>query len=99
MLTLESRLCRADGILKQQAADSLVLFNREEGQYYALDEVGARAWELCDGTRPLAAVVAVLVEEYDAPPETIAADLLELMEDLAQEGLVLPAPSRHHPPR
>jgi hypothetical protein len=49
---------------------------------YTLTEVGARIWELVDGTRSLSAVRDRLLEEYDAPPAEVESDLLEFVRDL-----------------
>jgi coenzyme PQQ biosynthesis protein PqqD len=84
-----SCLRRGERVLTQQAADTCVLFHLDTGEYYALNEVGRRVWELCDGTRPVAELVAQLCQEYDAPAETIAADVVELVTELADEQLVV----------
>ena len=49
---------------------------------YTLTEVGARIWELVDGTRPLSDVRDRLLEEYDAPPAELESDLIEFVRDL-----------------
>ena len=48
---LEGRVRRQDGVLAQEAHGQTVLLRLEDGGYYALDEVGAMIWELCDGGR------------------------------------------------
>jgi hypothetical protein len=88
MIALEIRPMRADGILAQRSADSLILLNPDSGQYYTLDEVGARVWELCDGSHCVVEVVSAVHAEYDAPLKSIQTDVLELLEDLAREQLV-----------
>lgn len=82
---------RSDRALAQEMAGSLVLLNPETGQYYRLDEVGARIWELCDGARSVSDIVGVLCDEYDAPPATVEADTRDLLAELAGERLVLDA--------
>ena len=57
----------AERTLTQQVSGTVVLLNPDNGEYYALDEVGSRVWELCDGVRSLADVVSVICGEYDAP--------------------------------
>jgi hypothetical protein len=89
MPTLESRPRHQDQILTQRASDSQILLNLAGGEYYALDEVGSRVWELCDGTRTVGEVVVIVSGEYDAPADTIQADVLELLEDLLNEKLVI----------
>jgi len=76
-----------------QGDEELVLLDPDNGHYYTLDEVGTRIWELCDGGRSIAEIAGALDEEFDAPPETIRADLLELLEELSDGGLVLDAGS------
>lgn len=87
-VSLATRPQRKERILKQEAAGTVVLLNVDGGQYYALDEVGGRIWDLCDGSRTVAEIVAVLSGEYEAPTETIERDLRELLTDLANEKLV-----------
>jgi pyrroloquinoline quinone biosynthesis protein D len=84
-----SRPRKQEGVIAQRADETLVLLSLTSGQYYALDEVGVRVWELCDGARSVAEVVSLLTQEYDAPAETIETDVLELLEDLASERLVV----------
>ena len=90
-MQLDSHPERAARILAHRGDEELVLLDPENGQYFTLDEVGARIWELCDGKRSVSEIAAALDEEFDAPLETIRADLLELLEELSSGGLVLEA--------
>lgn len=87
-VSLTTRPQRKEAILKQEAAGTVVLLDVDGGQYYALDEVGGRVWALCDGRRTVSEIVALVSQEYDAPAQTIARDLVELLTDLANENLV-----------
>ena len=82
-------LKRRDGIVTQQASQTLVLLDVEGGEYYSLNPVGARAWELCDGSRTVEEVIAIICQEYDAPGEDIRKDVIELLEDLTSENLLV----------
>ena len=86
---LNGRLRRRDGILAQEARGQTVLLRLDDGSYYALDEVGALIWELCDGERSLAEVVDELCSQFDAPEDTVAADVLEFVNDLRREQLLV----------
>ncbi len=90
MIALESLPARSDRILAQRSADSIILLNPQDGRYYTLDEVAARIWELCDGTRCVADVVALVHAEYDAPIDTIRGDVVELLQELVREQLLAP---------
>jgi coenzyme PQQ biosynthesis protein PqqD len=89
MIRLESYPRRQERILAKCVSDSWVLLNLDSGDYYALNEVGGRVWELCDGARSIAEIVAIISQDYEAPRETIEADVLELLQDLANEKLVV----------
>ena len=85
----------AAGIVHQKGADSVVLLNLGDGEYFALDDVGARIWELCDGTRTADDLIAILCEEYDAPAATVREDALALLDELVAASLLVarePAP-------
>ena len=88
-LMLGERLRRREGILAQEAHGQTVLLRLEDGGYYALDEVGAMIWELCDGQRDVAAIVAELCAEFDAPEAIVRADVLEFTDDLRRERLLV----------
>jgi hypothetical protein len=59
-------------------------------ELYTLNETGAFVWQALDGVRPLAEIRCQLEEQYDAPAEEIEADLLEIINGLADAGLVTP---------
>jgi coenzyme PQQ biosynthesis protein PqqD len=91
MQSLTARPRQRDGVLAQEAQGQTVLLRLDDGSYYALDEVGARVWELCDGERSVEAIVTVMREEFDAPADTIAADVLEFVAELRGEQLLVEA--------
>ncbi len=62
----------------------------DDGGFYLLDELGTLIWELCDGTRPLAEVIARVGAALQRPPAAVAGDVREWLAELREEGLVLP---------
>lgn len=88
-LILDRRLRRKDGILVQEAQGQTILLRLEDGGYYALDEVGALIWELCDGQHAVCEIVAELCTQFDAPETVVRADVLEFIADLERERLLV----------
>ncbi len=85
---------RRSGVLAQpvKAGDpTLVLLNPRSGQYYTLEAVGTRIWELCDGKRTIADIAAVLGGEYEESPDIIVSDVVELVKELMDEELLASA--------
>jgi Coenzyme PQQ synthesis protein D (PqqD) len=89
MMNPESYPQRKDQVLVQKTASDFLLFNMNDGNYYSLNEVGCRVWELCDGTRSIAQLVETLAAEYDAPKEALAQDVSELLEKLQGGKLIV----------
>lgn len=52
------------------------------------DEAALAVLRLIDGARSVDEAVAVLAGRYAAPREVIAADVLELLQDLSERGVV-----------
>ena len=92
MIGPDSRPLRRDRVLVQRAADEWILLDVESGQYYALDEVSGRVWDLCDGSHSVSAMVDALCREYDAPAESVEEDVLAFLGEMADERLVIHEP-------
>jgi hypothetical protein len=79
---------RRDRVIVQQVDGDSVLLDIDNGEYFSLNEVGGRVWELCDGTRSVASIVEAICAEYEAQPPIVLSDTSELLESLAGAGLV-----------
>ena len=88
MINNESWPKRGTQVIAQKAANDLLLFNMEDGNYYSLNEIGSRIWELCDGSHSVSQVVAALAGEYDASNQILEKDVLELLEDFRRGKLI-----------
>ena len=70
----------------------LLLLNPKNGEYYTLEPVGARVWQLCDGKRTISEIAAIIGQEYEESTDVIQSDVLELAKELMDEELVVPSP-------
>ena len=86
-VTLDTLLVRSEDVLFQEVGGEAVLLDLASEQYFGLDPVGTRIWELIDPATPLRAILATLCSEYDADPDRIARDLLALAQSLVDAGL------------
>ena len=89
MTTPESTFKRREGVISQIASKNLVLLDVEGGEYYSMNDVGARVWELSDGSNSLEQIITTIIGEHDAPDDVIRTDVMELVEDLVVEKLLL----------
>ena len=65
-----------------------VLLNLSTGRYYTLNTVGSVVWEQCTGTRSLAQILSAISDRFDVTSQQAQSDLLDLVIQLCQEGLL-----------
>ncbi len=88
MATLSPRIAPASGVLFQELQGEAVLLELASGQYYGLNEIGTRIWQLLQSTGELDTVLKVLLEEYDVSEDLLREDLLRFTEILTFRGLL-----------
>jgi len=52
------------------------------------DEIAVEVLKLCDGARTVGDIADHLAKEYNAPREDIEADIITMLQDLADKGVV-----------
>jgi len=57
----------------------------------APDEIAVEVLQLCDGVRDVGAIVDALAAKYAAPRDAILADVIALLQDLADKGFLTEA--------
>lgn len=75
-------------IISRTVDNEALIIHLTSGSYYSLNTVGTRVWESIDGTRTAGEVAKVIQEEYDAEADLVEAEVMSLLTDLVQEGLV-----------
>jgi len=89
MIDRESCPKRTAQVIAQKASNDWLLLNMEDGNYFSLNEIGGRIWELCDGNRSVSQLAAALAAEYDTSTEVLEKDILELLEHLQNGKLIV----------
>ena len=70
-----------------------VLLNLDTERYFGLDETGARMWQLLTSQPSVETAYQQLLEEYDVDTETLRQDIIALLENLTENGLLRLIPS------
>ena len=68
--------------------DEIVIMNLASGDFFSLKDSAAAIWDLLDGTRNRAAVLAALTSEYDAAGGDLGRDLDSFLGELRSGGLI-----------
>lgn len=75
-----------------------ILINLASGNYYSMDEVGAKIWELIETGASVDELVASIVPLYDVAEKEARGDIERLVETLVEEGLVAHVAEVSHRP-
>lgn len=85
---LADRPLRAEHVVARTMEGEAVLLDLNSEEYYSLNEVGSRVWELADGQHSVGDMVDAIVTEYEAERAQVREDVLDLLDELSREGLV-----------
>ncbi len=87
-ITRDTTVVRSDDFLASTVDNELVMISLEKGNYYALDDIGSRVWELLAAPVIVADLCAQLQPQFSVTPEQCEADVLGFLADLQEEGMV-----------
>lgn len=88
MASFPQRVSAAAGTLVSELGGEAVILHLDSEQYFGLDEIGARMWQLLTTSDSVSAAYEQMLEEWDVEPDRLRTDLVELIEELRQHGLV-----------
>lgn len=88
MLTLDSTVHIPAHVFFTTVDGGSVLLNTHTNTYFALEEVGVRFWDLLKDGNPLKKIHRILLDEYEVGPAQLEQDLLEILNDLLDNGLL-----------
>ena len=75
-------------VIDRAVEDETLVIHLPSGNYFSLNSVGTQMWENIDGRRTVRELADLISAEYDAEPERIQPDVLNLINELVSEGLV-----------
>jgi hypothetical protein len=85
---LDTRVLADKAHVAAEVGGELVMLNLETGEYHGMNEVASRIG-LIQSETPVAAVRDQLLGEYpEVPPERITQDLLDVLSQLLDQGVI-----------
>ena len=78
----------SDEAITQEVSGETVILDLRSEQYFSLDVVGTRIWQLLQEPLCLEEIHARLLEEYEVEPARLRQDLEDLVNRLCEVGLV-----------
>ena len=87
-IDINAGIARNEEIVSGKMDDEIVMMSIEQGEYYGINPVGSRIWELLEQPRTAAGLCDILLEEYDVTAEECRRDVLEFLRQLFARKLV-----------
>jgi hypothetical protein len=88
-LNLKQTIALAPDVISQEVSGETVLLDLESENYFGLDEVGTRIWQLIKETNDLSSIYNTLLDEYEVSGERLQQDLTVLLSEIEGLGLIV----------
>jgi hypothetical protein len=87
-MNLNQKITLSPDVISQEVSGETVLLDLESENYFGLDEVGTRIWQLIKEKDDLQAIYNTLLDEYEVEESRLQADLEALLGEISKLGLV-----------
>jgi hypothetical protein len=80
---------RRVGVIDAEINQEIVALNIENNTCYGLNSVGSRIWRLLAAPIPVGDICATLLTEYNVEPGDCERQVVDLLEEMHDEGLIV----------
>lgn len=87
-LSLNSSAVATKNQVSSDLGQEAVILDLKSGVYYGLNDVGTRIWNLLQEPKTLSEIRDLILEEYEVEPECCEQELLALLYELLDAGLI-----------
>jgi len=88
-ISFSDRVRVPDEVLISNLQQESVILNLDSERYYGLDDVGTRFLSVLTNSESIEAAYEKLAGEYDVDNQALREDLLALVEDLVNQGILI----------
>lgn len=87
-ISFSDRVSIPDDVLISNLQEESVILNLQSERYFGLDSIGTRILTLLSTSDSIEEAYEQLLREYDVDEQVLRDDLISLVQDLAEKGLV-----------
>jgi len=88
-LSTDTQLKQNPSICSREFDGETVMMNESLENYFGLDEIGTRIWQLLKEQLSLTELCQKLTEEYDVEPKQCLADITPFIEELLKDNMLV----------
>ena len=87
-LRMDDKVRRIATHLTAEVQGESVILHGTEGVYFGLNATGTRLWNLIQSEAEVQGVIATICSEFAAPEEGVRRDVLAILNEMVEAGLV-----------
>ena len=87
-ISFASRVRAPEDVMVSELDGEAVLLKLKSESYFGLDETGTRMWQLLLSSDSVQSAYDQLLLEFDVEPDSLRVHMTELLDTLAQQGLI-----------
>lgn len=87
-ITLNSTISQIEDIVASDIDNEKVMMSIERGEYFGLEPIGSRIWELLAEPVKVSAIIDALLPQFDVDRQTCEQDVLAFLEELHNAGIL-----------
>jgi hypothetical protein len=87
-ISMDSVVYQIEDIVASDIDDEKVMMSVEKGEYFGLDPIGSRVWELIEKPVKVTGLIDALLLLYDVDREICERDVLAFLEELQKDGIL-----------
>lgn len=86
-------IATATHVIWKVVGDEAVFLDTRAGNYYLLNQTGARIWTLLTENKTTDEVAAIIAREFQTTPEAAKVDIAQLLESLLAAEIICQQPN------
>ena len=84
----QSRIVVSPSVYSRAFGEELVLLDFARGEYFGLDPIGAATFKELEAGAPVSRAIEAIVAAYDVSPDVAERDILSLVQQMQEQGLL-----------
>jgi hypothetical protein len=85
----DTMLQRKPGMLFNEIDGEIVMLSVENSEYYGMDKVGSRIWQLLENQMKFKELVAILMDEFDVTEEKCSSETMNFVKKMTEKKLLI----------
>jgi hypothetical protein len=87
-LSEDAVVARASGLMAAEMDGEIVMMHMDRGNYYNLNSVGSRIWELIEEPMTIKQLLTALLTEYKVKKDRCEATVMVFLDKMIGQGLI-----------